>query len=174
VRIVRGVLLAALLVWALAPELARYRAERLVRLGTEALRQVVRAPGEVADPAGALARIEQIALAAAGGLPGDPRPWILAGSSRLVAGDPAGALDRYRQARALGDRPEIDVNMGRAYESLGEPEKAGTAFLRALWISPALFATLLPDVQASLIQETHRLDEALRAGRLESPPPAPD
>ncbi|HJW14968.1 MAG TPA: hypothetical protein VJ776_09735 [Thermoanaerobaculia bacterium] len=172
-RLARGLLLAALLGWALAPELPRYRAERLLRPATEALRQLVSRPGDVADPQNALTRIEQIALAAAAGVPGDSRPWILAGSTRLVAGEPARAIELYREALALGERTEIDINMGRAYEANGEPEKARAAFLRAVWISPALFPALLPDVGAPLVAELHRMEEDLRDGRLKAPPPLP-
>ncbi len=172
-RVLRGVFLAAVLAWALAPEFPRYRAERLLRPGTDALRYLVTHPGEVSDPAGALGRIEQIALSAAPGLPGDSRPWILAGSSRLAAGIPEAALDHYRFALALGERAEIDLNIGRALESRGEPQAAMAAYLRAVWIAPALFPALLPDVQAPLHDEYIGLVRDLRAGRLASPPPRP-
>lgn len=172
-RLLRGLLLAGVFAWALAPEFPRYRAERRLRPATDALRYLVTPPGEVSDPAGALGRIEQIALSAAPGLPGDSRPWILAGSSRLAAGDPDQALDLYRKALGLGERAEIDLNIGRALESRGEPEKAMTAYLRAVWIAPALFPALLPDVQAPVHAEYIRLEVELRSGRLRSPPPLP-
>ena len=173
-RLLRGFLLAGAFAWALAPELPRYRAERRLRPATDALRYLVSHPGEVSDPAGALGRIEQIALSAASGLPGDSRPWILAGSSRLAAGNPDQALDLYRTALGLGERAEIDLNMGRALESRGEPEKAMVAYLRAVWIAPALFPALLPDVEAPLHAEYERLLVELRSGRLRAPPPPPD
>ena len=172
-RIVRGLLLAGVFAWALAPELPRYRAERLLRPATDALRYLLTHPGEVSDPAGALGRIEQIALSAAPGLPGDSRAWILAGSARLAAGNPDGALDRYLTALRLGERAEIDLNIGRARESRGEQERAMVAYLRAVWIAPALFPALLPDVQAPLRAEYDRLVEELKSGRLRAPPPPP-
>ena len=172
-RLLRGVLLAGALAWLLAPELPRYRSERLLRGSTDALRYLVQHPGEVADPLGALSRIEQLAFSAAPGLPGDSRPWILAGSARLVASNPDGALELYRRALGLGERAEIDLNMGRAYESRGDSEKAIAAYLRAVWIAPALFPALLPDVQQPLRAEYARLEGELRAGRLTSPPPLP-
>jgi len=173
VRAIRTVLLAALLAAAVAPEFPRYRAERLLRLGTEALRTLVRRPGEVADPRGALSRIEQIALSAAAALPGDSRPWILAGSTRLVAGEPDQAIARYRAAFALGERAEIDINIGRALEAQGDTAASRRAFLRAVWISPPLLRSLLPDVAAEIHPELHRYEELLRAGRLGAPPPPP-
>jgi len=145
----------------------------MLRPATDALRYVVSHPGEVSDPRGALDHIEQIALSAAPGLPGDSRPLVLAGSCRLVGGDTAGALEFYRRALALGERAEIDLNVGRAYEVSGETEKAAAAFLRALWISPALSPALLPDVKSAALQQYNRLEAQLRAGRLASPPPLP-
>jgi len=145
----------------------------MLRPATDALRYLVSHPGEVSDRRGALGRIEQIALSAAPGLPGDSRPLVLAGSCRLVGADTAGALGDYRQALALGERAEIDLNLGRAYEASGETEKAAAAFLRALWISPALSPALLPDVKSAALEQYNRLEAQLRAGRLASPPPLP-
>ncbi len=172
-RFLRGLLLAALFAWALWPELPRYRGEHLLRGTTDMFRRLVSKPGEFENPRGALLGIEQVAFIAAAGLPGDSRSWILAGSTRLVAEEPARALELYREALARGERAEIDINMGRAYEANGEPEKARAAFLRVVWISPALFPALLPDIQASLLAECNRLEEDLRAGRLKAPPPLP-
>jgi tetratricopeptide (TPR) repeat protein len=172
-RILRGLLLAGALAWALAPELPRYRAERTLHSASDALRYLITHPADVADPRGALLRIEQAALSAAAGLPADSRPWIIAGSSRLVASNADGALELYRAALALGERAEIDLNMGRAWETRGDPQKAMAAWLRAVWIAPALLPALLPDVQASLRTEYDRLVKELRAGRLTSPPPMP-
>jgi len=173
-RVLRGALLAAALFWALAPEAGRYRAERLLRVGSEALRQLVTHPGEVADPQGALSRILDLALFAASDLPGDSRPWILAGSTRLVAGEPGRAIEIYREALARGERAEIDLNIGRAFEAQGEIAKSRAAFLRAVWISPALSAALLPDVARELTPEIERLERKLRGGQLKAPPPLPE
>jgi tetratricopeptide (TPR) repeat protein len=172
-RLLRGLLLAGALAWAFAPEVPRYRAERILRASSDALRYLVTHPAEVADPRGALERIDQAALSAAAALPADSRPWIIAGSSRLVASNADGALELYRAALALGERAEIDLNMGRAWETRGDSQKAMAAYLRAVWIAPALFPALLPDVQASLRAEYVKLEEDLRAGRLTAPPPMP-
>jgi tetratricopeptide (TPR) repeat protein len=172
-RVLRGLALAGVLALAAAPEFRRYKAERLLRLGTEALRTLVRSPGEVADPKGALSRIEQLALAAAPALPGDSRPWLLAGSTRLVGGEPDQALAHYRRGLALGERAEIDINMGRAYEGLGDTEASRRAFLRAVWISPPLLNSLLPDVAREIRPEIDRYEQLLRAGKLSGPPPPP-
>ncbi len=145
----------------------------MLRPAADALRYLVSRPAEVSDPRGALGRIEQIALSAAPGLPGDSRPLVLAGSCRLVGADAAGALEFYRKALAMGERAEIDLNVGRAYEASGETEKAAAAFLRALWISPALSPALLPDAKAPALENYNRLEAELRAGRLKEPPQLP-
>ena len=172
-RFLRGLLLAGALAWAFAPELPRYRAERILHSASDALRYLITHPADVADPRGALERIEHAALSAAAGLPADSRPWILAGSSRLVASNADGALELYRTALRLGERAEIDLNMGRAWETRGDSQKAMAAWLRAVWIAPALFPALLPDVQASLRTEYDRRLGDLQAGRLTAPPPMP-
>jgi cytochrome c-type biogenesis protein CcmH/NrfG len=173
VRLARGLFLAAALALAFAPELPRYRAERILHQSTNALRYLVTHPTEFADPRKALENIEQAADYAAAGLPGDSRPWILAGSSRLVASNADGALELYRRALALGERAEIDLNMGRAWETRGDSPRATAAYLRAVWIAPALFPALLPDVQASLHAQYDLLEDELRGGRLRSPPALP-
>jgi cytochrome c-type biogenesis protein CcmH/NrfG len=173
-RILRGLVLAAVLAALIAPEFRAYRAERLLRLGTEALRQLLAHPSEVADPSGALSRIEQIALSAASSLPGDPRPWLLAGGTRLVGGEPDKAILFYRHAIELGERAEIDINLGRAYEARGDTPKSRAAFLRGIWISPPLIDSLLPDVAAEIAPEIKKREELLGAGKLAAPPPLPD
>lgn len=173
-RLLRGALLAVALAWTFWPEVARYRGERLLRAPTETLRFVASHPGEVGDPQAELARITETALTAAGDLPGDTRPWILAGSSRLVAGEPGQALAFYRRALALGERAETDLNIGRAYEGLGETATASAAFLRAVWVSPVLLSALLPDVTQEIAPKLERAESDLAAGRLESPPPLPE
>jgi tetratricopeptide (TPR) repeat protein len=173
-RIALGVASAVLLAAALAPEFPRYAAERVLRVATFGLRFVLTRTSEVADPKEALSQIAARALGAAPALPGDPRPWILAGGAHLVKGEPDRALDLYRRALADGERSEIDLNIGRAYEGLGQTEKAHEAFLRALWVSPALRRALPPDVREGFRQELRGLRRDLKAGRLKAPPPLPE
>jgi hypothetical protein len=173
IRILRGLILAGVLAWALRPEIPRYQAERTLRPAADSLRYLVSHPGDVSDPRGALDHIQEIALSAAPGLPGDSRPLVLAGSCRLVGADAAGALEFYRKALDLGERAEIDLNLGRAYEAGGETEKAAAAFLRAIWISPALFPALLPDLQPALRERSAEMEKLLRDGSLSAPPPLP-
>ncbi len=172
-RVARGLLLTVALAFGLAPEFPRYRAERELRVASDALRLVVSRPADVADPPGALERIGAVANSAASALPYDPRPWILAGSARLVAWQPDRALEHYRKALALGERAETDLNLARAYEALGETQKASGAYMRAGWISPVLLPLLLPDVAAPITAEVARLEAELKAGRLKAPPPLP-
>ena len=181
-RAIRALVLLGALVAALVPEFRRYSpgflrersAEREIRVASGAFRIVVSRPQEVSDPADALSRIVEIAHSAAAKLPADPRPRILAGSAKLVSGDPPGALQEYRLARNMGERAEIDLNIARAYDAVGEVEKARAAYVRAAWISPALLAFLLPDVAEPIGREVARLETELKSGRLKEPPPMPE
>ena len=172
-RLLRGAAAVLLLAWALAPEIARYRSERFLHATQATLRYIAAHPSEAADPVAALTTLEAFARRAAPGLPGDPRPWVLAGGAQLVRGQPAGAVESYERGNALGERAEIDLNLGRAYEALGDETRSHAAFLRAVWISPALLPSLLPDTAASLRLDLQRLETDLRSGALRSPPPLP-
>jgi hypothetical protein len=171
--LLRGTAALLLLAWALAPEFPRYRSERLLHATQATLRYIAAHPSEAADPVAALTTLEAFARRAVPGLPGDPRPWVLAGGAQLVRGQPAGALESYERGNALGERAEIDLNLGRAYEAMGDDARSHAAFLRAIWISPALLPTLLPDTAASLSVDLQRLDADLHSGALRSPPPLP-
>lgn len=166
-RLAAAAALAALL-W---PEVARYRGERELRLGSDALRRAVIG----AAPAGpALERATKWAARATPRLPGDPRPRLLAGSARLVAGKGLEALDFYRDALATGERAEIDLNLGRAHALAGERPEAQAALLRALWISPALASALPEAVSKRLLEDVAKRENDLKAGLLTEPPPLPD
>jgi tetratricopeptide (TPR) repeat protein len=117
--------------------------------------------------------IGQLALTATGSLPDDPRPWVLAGSSFLVTGQPERALEFYREAFSTGERAEIDLNVGRAYAMLQRTDSAAAAQLRAGWISPEILESLPPAAKDPLVAEVARLSEELRQGRLSAPPPLP-
>lgn len=172
-RFARAFLLLVILAALLAPEPARYRAERLVRAATDALRLVITHPGEVADPPKALDGIALAADSCVRSLPGDPRPLLLEGSARLVRGEPERAAAAYRLAFGDGERAEIDLNLARAYEGLGREADARAAYVRAAWISPMLLRAMLPDSAALARAEVARLDQELKAGRLTGPPPMP-
>jgi tetratricopeptide (TPR) repeat protein len=169
-RIAAGAALIALL-W---PEFARYRGERSMRKGTDELRRTLATSRSVEQARPALDRTAGYALAAALDLPADPRPRVLAGSARLVAGQAREALDFYRNALATGERAEIDLNLGRAYAVAGQLPEAQATLLRALWISPALATSLPEQVSRRLQEEVRRLEKELRTGQMTAPPPLPE
>jgi tetratricopeptide (TPR) repeat protein len=164
---------AALLLALLRPEISRYRGERGLRRGTDELRRALATSRSVEEARPALERAAALGLAAARDLPGDPRPRVLAGSARLVAGRAPEALDLYRDALATGERAEIDLNLGRALAVAGQLPEAQATLLRAIWISPALAASLPGPVSRRLRDEAARLRKDLRAGLLTAPPPLP-
>ncbi|HEX7252697.1 MAG TPA: tetratricopeptide repeat protein, partial [Thermoanaerobaculia bacterium] len=171
--IVWGAAASLALAAAVAPEFPRYAAERTIREASLGLRFVLIHTSEVVDPPRFLSQLSSRSIDAAAALPGDPRPWILAGGATLVRGEAAGALDLYRKALAQGERAETDLNLGRAYEALGQTEKAHQAFLRAVWINPRLRAALPPDVRQVYKDQVEVLRKQLRSGDLQAPPPLP-
>jgi tetratricopeptide (TPR) repeat protein len=164
---------ALVILAALTPELFRYAAERRLYRASTVVRLVFVRHPMIANPGGAVAWAASVAADAAGSLPGDWRPLNLAGSALLLADQPDRALERYREALALGERPEIDVNVGRAYTSLGRNDQATAAFLRAGWVSPAVLASLPASTRAALQPELRRLEQELTSGRLATPPALP-
>lgn len=161
--------LLAALAW---PEIARYTAERRIGFATAAFRNLLDARRDAAT-AQSIQQVGDLALATAGRLPGDPRPWILAASSRLVTAQPERALELYREALETGERAEIDLNLGRAYALLQRKQSADAALLRAGWVSPEILGSLAPAFKDPLLYEIGRLAEELRQGRLAAPPPLP-
>ena len=158
---------------ALLPEGPRYAAEHRLHRATATFQSLVAGPHAVPDLDRALAQIGSTALGAAPALPGDWRPINLAGSAFLLAHRPDRALDTYGKALELGERPELDLNLGRAYASLGRRERAVSAFLRAGWVSPAVLEGLPKEVREPLWLEIGRLEQRLVTGRLPGPPPLP-
>jgi tetratricopeptide (TPR) repeat protein len=165
--------LALVILAAMVPELPRYAAERRLYHASTVLRAVFAQARAMADPGAAVAWAASVAGDAAGDLPGDWRPLNLAGSALLLGRQPDRALEKYREALALGERPEIDVNVGRAYASLGRNDLATAAFLRAGWVSPGVLASLPPSIGDALRSELSRLERELTSGRLAAPPPLP-
>jgi hypothetical protein len=159
-------------VWLVAPEIARYRAERQIGVATAMFRNLVdrAAQPEVAMD---LLRVGAIARAAAPSLPGDPRPAMIAGSAFLVTGQAEPALEIYRDAFATGERAEIDLNLGRAYALARRRESSDAALLRAGWISPEILSALAPAVRDPLMRRIRELSRELAEGRLAEPPPLP-
>lgn len=167
------VVVSLLIVAALVPELSRYAAERRLYQASAILRSAFARPRALPNAGGAVAWAASTAVAAAADLPGDWRPLNLAGSAWLLARQAERALDRYREALTLGERPEIDVNVGRAYASLGRHDRAAAAFLRAGWISPAVLSGLPIASRDAVRFEMATLEQKLKTGRLGAPPAPP-
>lgn len=167
----RTVVIVVVLAAALWPEAGRWRAERTVHDVTSRFRGLAQAPRSP-ETARALDELSTRALAA-GAPPGDQRPVILAGSAQLLAGVPARALALYRDALALGERSEIDLNLARAHAMLGDVPSAEAALLRTAWVSPPLLERLNTETRARVGAEVARLEAALRDGTLTAPPPLP-
>jgi tetratricopeptide (TPR) repeat protein len=156
-----------------APEFQRYAAERRVGFATAAFRSLLSRTGD-AETASNILRVGQLALTAVPTLPGDPRPWIIAGSAYVVTRQPERALENYREAFATGERAEIDLNLGRAYALAGRNDDADAALLRAGWVSPEILASLPAATREPLLARIAALAQELTGGRLTAPPPLPE
>ncbi len=172
-RILRPLLVLAALIALLRPEPPRYAAERRLRVAGAAFQFLLAPTEQVPDTNSALDRVAELALSATRALPGDPRPWTLAGSAQLTAGRGERALELYRSAFTRGERAEIDMNLGRAFALLERGEDANGAFLRGGWVSPALLEFMPPQVSQRVRPQITHLEAELAAGRLTAPPPAP-
>ena len=171
-RAVTGIVLIAVLALLVLPEFGRYAADLRMGRTTNAFRALLDHAGDP-ETAHNIAAVGEIALGAAAKLPGDPRPWVLAGSSCLVTNRPERALEYYREAFATGERAEIDLNLGRAYGMIHRDDAARAAYVRAGWISPEIVATLPAEVKEPILLEIGRLAAELSSGRLDAPPPVP-
>lgn len=157
---------------ALIPEFNRYGGERHLYRATSLFQSLLRT--HAAENQGAVFELAVAsANAATDSLPGDSRPLILAGSLRLFAHRPTEALAIYRKAFDLGERPEIDLNLGLAFEMNGNHPSASAAILRAAWISPAVILALPENLKAPLQAAIAHDAELLRHRRLGTPPPLP-
>lgn len=155
------------------PEIVRYRAERQLASANAAFELLLERPNEIRNAVEVLPRVSERAAAAAPSIPGDSRGWVLAGSCQLVAGNTDRALEFYRRALATGERAEIHLNLGRAEALLARLDSAQAAFVRSVWISPALLRAVPPGFAAPVTAEITRLESELRAGKLSAPPPLP-
>ncbi len=171
-RRIAGLALIAALVAVVVPDVARYRAERRVGWATNAFRALLDRAGDP-ETARNILEVGALALSSTGALPGDPRPWMVVGSSFLVTGQPERALEFYREAFATGERSEIDLNLGRAYGLLRRADSESAAYVRAGWVSPEILATLPEAARAKAQAEIERLAIRLSEGKLDAPPPLP-
>ena len=170
---IAAVVAALVLAAMLRPEVRRYSAERELSVANAAFEQLLSRPDELQNASEVLPRVGEKAAAAARWLPGDSRALVLAGSCQLVAGRADVARGFYHRALETGERAEIHLNLGRAEALLHRPEVALAAFLRSVWISPALLRAVPPGFVDPVTAEIGRLEEELRAGRLRQPPPIP-
>jgi tetratricopeptide (TPR) repeat protein len=173
VRLARAGLFIVALALALVPEMGRYAAERTLYRVTAELRVAAIRGQAVGDAGEALGWSASAARGAAASLPGDWRPSNAEGAALLLAGRADDAAQAFRRGLALGERPEIDLNLGRAYAALGRLDEARAAVLRATWVSPAVLDAIGRDTRDRLLTEVDRLAEELSAGRLAAPPPLP-
>ena len=160
VRLVALVVIAAALV---GPEFARYRGERRLYQLNGATQLYAGAPAS--QRKALLSRLSNDA-ARLRTYPGDWRPLTLAGSASMQVENPAQAATHFQSALALGERPELDLNLGLALRAAGDHDAARPYFVRGVWLSPWSAKHLPPIVAQNAEREVGRLTKLLRAGKL--------
>jgi len=69
----------------------------------------------------------------------------------MLAGRPETALDHFRHALALAERPETRFNVGMALLALGEQESGYAHLMRAVKLNPWVFGQIAkPEVAEAL------------------------
>lgn len=154
------------------PEGRRLRAEHALREASSGLRAYLQQ--RPATPSlEILNHSEALALSAASDLPGDSRPWLVAGAARLAARQTRPALEHYCHALSLGERAEIDLNIGRALAIEDDRPRAFEAFMRAAWLSPALMPAMPNAAQPLVERRLGELGLLLTQGDPAAIPPSP-
>jgi tetratricopeptide (TPR) repeat protein len=122
------------------------RAQRLVR-AVEARTLLMMRSGQLQRP---LLLAHVAALADAKRLdPAEVAARVATGSEYLLLGDYAKARAAYEEALALEPRPEIYLNLGKAWLGENEPARAREQFARALKGDPNLAREIPADLAAA-------------------------
>ena len=83
-----------------------------------------------------------------------PGAWdahVVTGNVAMLAGRPETALDHFRHALALAERPETRFNVGMALLALGEQESGYAHLMRAVKLNPWVFGQIAkPEVAEAL------------------------
>jgi hypothetical protein len=154
------------------PELPRYLAEhRTYRIRARV--EQLSAPRSPPPSPTLVEELGESAVAASRWIPGDTRTLTASAAAALFARDGELALHRYSVALARGERAEVDLNLGRAYALLDRRPEALAAFVRSVWLTPAL-AGELPEAAKPLVDaEIRRREALLRSGAADAVPPLP-
>jgi tetratricopeptide (TPR) repeat protein len=126
--------LAVMTIALIVPEIARYAGERRLQLIEITMIAIA---SRAKEPVPLLRRLSEDA-AATRTYPGDWRPLVAAGQASYLAGDYAQAVVYFERANAMGERPEIDVNLGLTLLKQGDTRRAEQLFARAVSLSPKL------------------------------------
>lgn len=85
--------------------------------------------------------------------PGDWRPLTMAAEASFAKGDFTRAASLYERANALGERPDVNVNLALTLARLGQKERATATLERAFMLAPG-FRRLL-EQEKVLVQRPH-------------------
>ena len=126
----------------------RLRADRLVRQ-VETLTMVALQSGRV--PRTVTAANLRLLREAEELVPYEISIPIAKGSQYLIMGRPEEALKAYSEALERESRPEIYLNMGRAYRLAGQEQAAQGSFVLAVRLSPRLRKEIPSDIRKKVV-----------------------
>lgn len=165
--------LSGLVITASWSELKRYAAERDLYQASGTLESVLNRELDANEVPQSLAATIALTRRAATTLTTDSRPPLIESTALLVLGDGPSACRILKQGIRHEERPELTINFGRALGISGDEAGAQAAFLRTAWISPVGVATLPSALRRSILARVDALEQLLRSGMLERPPPLP-
>jgi hypothetical protein len=173
-RALKPVLVLAALAVVMAPEIVRYRGERSLYRLTALAQSLPRQPLSEVERLSAIAEVSRAAERLTT-YPADWRPVQLSGVAALFAKNPQRAIEMLSSTSRLGERPEVDVDLGLAYAALNRRVDADAAMLRAAWVSPAVVKQLEQQTGARFGARVEALEAKLHSGRLRQSdlPPRP-
>jgi hypothetical protein len=165
VKVLR-VLLGAMLLVCLWPEAPRYLAQWRLADASVRLERILSGQVTGADAVASAQRAALQANAARSGLPWDASVALLEGTALLLLQQGVAAQQVFVQAIAIGERPELTLNLGRALALLGDETGAQQAFLRAAWAAPQSLSTMPRATREALLRQVDAWERQLRAGEL--------
>ena len=158
----------------LVPELGRQRGEWQLAQAHDAIARVLSGRDSGATALARLQLAEAQSSNAGAALDGDVRALLIEALATMAMQRSDDAIALLRDAVAKAERPELVVNLGRAYFQRGDAAAADQAYLRAAWSSDAALATLPAAMRVELQGRVRALEADLVAGRHAAlPPPLP-
>lgn len=152
------------------PEATRYLAQWRLADASVRLERILSGQQTGPDAVSSAQRAALQANAARSGLPWDSSVALLEGTALMLLQQGAAAQQVFASAIAVGERPELTLNLGRALAQMGDEAGAQQAFARAAWAAPQSLSTLPRTTREALLLQVAQWESQLRAGELRALP----